>query len=904
MTHFKIVFSNPWLLLLLIPAAVLTLLPYFRLAKKYRRTRNRIVSVVLHAIVMVLCISVLSGMTFSYDVVNSNNEIILLVDASYSNREEKAEKDEFVQDVINNSGSDYKIGIVTFGYTQQYVAELSSDMKTVYRQYLEASTEPDNTATDISAALNYASGLFSNPKSAKIVLVSDGIETDGTAVNVIRSIAATGIKVDTVSFPNREEPEVQIVGVTTPTTSISVAEETMLTMTLRSNLGDKQSAVVTVYDNAVESVQKEIEISDTTQSFEIPITFGEIGLHALRFELKIENDTVTYNNEYYSYVNLLKFDNILIVENVTGEATALSGVLDEEYNVTVLSISDDLDALPKNTTEIGAYEQVILVNVAHSDMPLGFEDLLYTYVNDMGGGLFTVGGSNYETDANGKLVPHAYNRDDMYGTVLQKLLPVQVVDYTPPIAVMIIIDRSGSMGSGEGSKLEQAKLGALSCLDALSTRDFCGIMTLENSYSEEVRVTPVSQRDVIRNAINSIPENGGGTVFSGAIDRAGRALLAENVKSRHIILVTDGQPSDKLEEYGAYIDINAKAGITMSVIGVYGNDANTSTYEANMKAAAERGNGKYHSDAEGNIGTIMYNDLMNEAIQEIAYGEPFTPKINDYTKVVADIDPETMPSLTGYYGTREKAGAVIPLTGEFDIPIYAQWSVGAGKVGSFLSDLSGIWSAEFINDETGQKLIHNIINELFPTHEIIPREMEVTFDEDNYRTRMNIYTELEEGETIEVQVTPKSEDAILYYTSGTVPVTMTGEGTRCSFEIVCPGLYEIVVQKKDAEGTVLTQITVHKTFSYSEEYNEFPEEQTLLETLAKLGGGVTIGEDIRDVFASFSRYLHYEYDPRILFLILASVLFLLDIAVRKFKFKWIHEIVRDYRMKREMEREQ
>ena len=41
-----------------------------------------------------------------------------------------------------------------------------------------------------------------------------------------------------------------------------------------------------------------------------------------------------------------------------------------------------------------------------------------------------------------------------------------------------------------------------------------------------------------------------------------------------------------------------------------------------------------------------------------------------------------------------------------------------------------------------------------------------------------------------------------------------------------------------------------------------------------------------------------SFDPRYLFMILALVLFLTDVAVRKFKFKWPHEIVRAFRDKR------
>ncbi len=61
MTNFQINFEYPWLLLLLIPAIALTLLPYLRMQKRYRRTRNRVISVVLHMVVMVLCVTLEIG---------------------------------------------------------------------------------------------------------------------------------------------------------------------------------------------------------------------------------------------------------------------------------------------------------------------------------------------------------------------------------------------------------------------------------------------------------------------------------------------------------------------------------------------------------------------------------------------------------------------------------------------------------------------------------------------------------------------------------------------------------------------------------------------------------------------------------------------------------------------------
>ena len=116
MTNFSIQFTYPWFLLLLIPALFFSLFPYFRMAKKYRRTRNHIISVVLHTTAMVLCIFVFSGMHFDYQTINSNNEVFLLVDVSYSGRETQEKKNEFVQSVLDSGNPEYKVVIITFGY--------------------------------------------------------------------------------------------------------------------------------------------------------------------------------------------------------------------------------------------------------------------------------------------------------------------------------------------------------------------------------------------------------------------------------------------------------------------------------------------------------------------------------------------------------------------------------------------------------------------------------------------------------------------------------------------------------------------------------------------------------------------------------------------------------------------
>ena len=95
MTNFRIEFLYPWLLLLLIPMFALSFFLYFRISKRYRRTRNRITSMVLHFIVGTLSILTLAGITFNYEIPNLETEVILLVDSTYSGESVDEQKKDF-----------------------------------------------------------------------------------------------------------------------------------------------------------------------------------------------------------------------------------------------------------------------------------------------------------------------------------------------------------------------------------------------------------------------------------------------------------------------------------------------------------------------------------------------------------------------------------------------------------------------------------------------------------------------------------------------------------------------------------------------------------------------------------------------------------------------------------------
>jgi uncharacterized membrane protein len=814
--------------------------------------------------------------------------------------------------VVDSNNSAFKLGIVTFGYDQVYAAELTKDMSTVYSSYLQAPL-PDVTATDVESALNYAATLFEYPETARIVLISDVLETDGSVAKTIKSVAAKGIKVDTVYMSDdSRDDEVQLIGMERPEERIEVGSPFSVKLSLQSNY--QGTATITPYDNDVAGIPFELVLKEGVQDVYVPFEFTLPGLHRMSFEIEAGGDTLAENNVFHSYIYLEIFDDILVIESNHNESEALCRMLKDELNATVMNIGSVAGTLT-SVDELRRYDEIVLVNVSNGDMPEGFVELLHTYVHDFGGGLFTICGNAPDSNPNDEeWTANAYTREDMYGTLYQDMLPVEAINYTPPTAVMIVIDRSGSMTTDTSgnplpeseNKLLFAKNGAVECVELLSERDYVGIMSFADLYTEHIELTPRTQRDKILAAIEHIDgEGGGGTNFSPALERAGKALAAmTDVENKHIIFITDGEPSAAdAERYKYWLQENAKNGITTSVIGVRCTTSAKNTMTTLLTNYAGMSEENFHDVTDLNsASSTIKKDFEVNKIMDVNY-ETFTPKINDVNSpIVEGVLQENMPSLDGFYGLKAKEDADVILSGRFT-PIYAQWSFGLGRVGTFACDLNGTWSSSFIDTPEGNAIVNNIIASLFPLEDLKPKEIEVEHEGGNYFTKLNVFTDLEDGQYIEVTVTsPDTEDG-----ESNIQILTAGAEdnySRLSFTVKTPGIHQIITSKRAADGTLLAETVVYKALSYSQEYNVFTDKdaaKALSEQLATDGRGIIIDEPYQ-VYENAAKFRHVDIDPRIPMMIALLILFLLDIAVRKFKWKWPHEIIRDRKAQKAMSR--
>lgn len=942
MYNLRLDFSNPWWLLLLLPAIALTLIPYFRLAKRYRKTRNRITSMALHLAVTLFAVCLLSGMAFKYEVPNTENEIILLVDVSDTEEQSAKNRDAFVETVLKDSRYDgFKVGVVTFGFDQKYIVPLTYNVAGIYKAYQEMLEIecPDASATDIASALEYTATLFNNPETAKIVLVTDGKETDREANSVIRAVAANGIRVDVAHVTSQYEgDDVQLLDVVLPDRYVAVGDPCSIGLSLQSVVATEAEITLTVEGEELGSISSSqtVKLEKGENIINFTHAFAEDGLNEIVFSVApSEDDFLTQNSTYCTYMYLQEFNKLLILERAEGESTELVKLLNDgtteekpRYVIDVKNVGDN--DVPKTAEAFCNYDQVIMNNIANADMPDGLAARLEEYVNVYGGGMFTVGGKDQDGNAN------AYNREDMYGTTYQRMLPVEAIKYTPPVGVIFIVDRSGSMGDSSGgqTKLQLAVQGVSASLQSLTERDYIGIMTLDNAAGSILELTPRTQEAKILAALSKIQTAGGGTVFSDAIMAAGLKLRAETrVERRHIVIVTDGQAGEPPEEYlsiakDLYEDPDRS--VTISVVGI---DINVGLTISEMKKLCEETAGGRFIAAASNDDLIfkMKEELNEPAIEQVIY-ETFNPLVaNELSPIVKDISRlENQPSaldftIDGFYGVKVRPTADLILTGEYNVPLYAQWKYGAGTVGSFMCDLQGAkgWSADLMASEHGKKLIRNMVTGLMPVTDIRPKDIRMDLKENNYTNQMSVYTDIEEGGSVKGTITPMfkggeqtpiSLNEVTAQKTGNCyvlsPLSAANQYARCTLIVKETGVYKITLIKYNAAGKEVSSMTAYKTFSFSDEYDveldaEVLETEKLntadrLATLAQKGNGSVIKEldDPIEVFKDFVTALTKTYDPKFVLAILAIVAFLLDIAVRKFKFKWPHELIREWKEKK------
>ena len=848
MSSISLQFDRPWALLLLIPAVILILFPFFRLPAVRRKSFKRIVPAVLHCVIAAILVTLMAGTT----VVSTSNEqqVMILLDLSDSTRkvqDEITEKADILRSLLDKSAT---VGMMAFADDSVYEISVDSADELNIRKL-------DTDATDIASALTVAAAAMSSDKGERIILLSDGKQTRNDASAIAYSLNNSGIRVDAMYFDTTDDgtPEVQISTVQS-TEGGFVGDTVTITAEITSNTAE--AAVLTLFDNDTEAGSMVLALEEGSNIVTMDVTAETTGIHVYYMELETESDTVTENNSAYAYADIAGGASVLIICNRLADSTSLMALLENSMSVTTVIARK----APETIIEMCNYDEVVLLNVDYEDLPEGFDALAKTYVEDYGRSLLTVGGKGTMMYGN------------MEGTELEDLLPVEMslseTGEGQSVAIMLVIDCSSSM-TQNSNYLTLAKQGAIKCVEALSDADYAGVISFNSTATVNQSLTQTTEDNiaVISRTISGLTTSRG-TYYTQALKLAYEELSESTADIKYVMFLSDGAPQDN--GYLGMARTMAENGITVSTIGIGG------TYSA-LSDIAEYGMGRYYAVTRAtDLPDIMLSETEQVVVSSYITGD-ITVTVGNNGTVTEGIENSDIPHLTGYLGTTLKDEAAAYLVTDDGRPIYAMWQYGAGISAVFTSDLSSGWSAEWFESDLGQELIEKII--------------EAGTGESHSDSAMDIsFTRY--GDTVKVIVTTSGdtgEGRVVLSVAGNggtdiTELALTAGGTYTGyFELDGAGIYETIATWTDADGGLLDYVQSAYAAMYSEEYNAFAASgKSMLEAIVSYSGGkVTV--DMEYLASVHVTGVSEITDPFILLSILAAVLFLIDVAIRKVRWK-------------------
>ncbi len=566
---------------------------------------------------------------------------------------------------VAQRGPGHRFALVTFG-AEAAVAEGLTDLPS-----LVPAARPPGHRTDIGAAIRTALGLLPSSGARRIVLMSDGRDTAGGAAEAAALAAAGGVEVGIVPLGATGAADARIDTLQAPP-EVRPGERFEVRVWVESS--EPASGILRLLLAGREVWQGTVRLPAGRTLARVPQQAAGPGALIYEARLEVAPDDLAENNRGFAVVRVAGTAPVLY-------AARERGPLPRWLRAQGLEVRETLpEALPAKAAAYAGTPVVVLDDVPATALSPAQMRALREYVSVMGGGLVVAGG------------PHAFGPGGYAGTDLEATLPLAMdVRHRvaiPSMAVVLVIDASGSMGSfgPEIAKVELAKEAAQSVIDLLGERDLIGVIAFDQAPHWLARPTEARQREQVLAQVSRVTA-GGGTNLYPALLEAERALRQVEARVKHVIVLSDGQtdPGD----FRGVVARMARDKITLSSVAV-GNDAD----QEFMRDLAAWGRGRYYFTRD--LYTIPQIVTAEALLATRAYlvEEQFRPVISPASPLLRGLAP---PPLGGYVATAPRPSATLhALTPQQD-PLLASWQFGLGRAVAFTSDARPRWAALWLS---------------------------------------------------------------------------------------------------------------------------------------------------------------------------------------------------------------
>ena len=710
--------------------------------------------------------------------------------------------------------------------------------------------EKPQAETRLERALFAAEGAFADSGARRIVLFSDGRETRGDARRAARALGVEKIQIMPVQLPAATDPEVSVVDVHAPDAARK-GEQIEVRIVVRSTVGQKARVSLTEGGRPVweDTVQLKAGDNDLPAS----MTFESSGRVTLRADIAPERDTIKDNNEREQTLYVAGPPRVLLGLSRIDQVSALADALTLQ-GIDVVRF--DPPGAPQSIDELAGFDAVVLDELVPARIDEFTQSLIESYVRDLGGGLLFV---------TGQVGIGTLDRN----SPIQRVLPLgsedRVENQIPPVAMVMVVDRSGSM---EGDKLAWTKRAALGTLDALPPDAQVGLVAFDADFRWIAPLNVVSNRQVLTDEINSLSA-GGGTRFYPALEDVYFQLGQSKAAVKHIVLLTDGLSTDGVD-FKPLAQKMAAAGITCSTVSI--------SSEADLPLLRDiariSGGRTFVTNSASEVKRI-FADESRIATKRAQVDHPFTPTLSGYFAPLARLDLSATPQLLGYVATTLRTGAQQVMTAENKQPLLGVWRYGLGQAAVFASDADGSWAREWVKWPDYPRLWSGVVRQLMRDR----TSSALTIDGKVIDGSLEVVAELDEAHAKNA----KNLDVEVYATdsatvSHRVEMTRTGPGQlRGRTPWSSDG--SIVLNAKAQDGSALLGAAVRVVDQVITPELVLGDDEALLATIAQLSGGEVVSIDNLEQASSSSGQHRVPLAPWML--ALALIVFLVDLFVKR-----------------------
>lgn len=796
--------------------------------------------------------------------------VVFLVDVSDSVPKPTVSAEiDYVRRAIESMAPDDQSAVVLFGAD----ALVERSMSTA-RELTQVTSAPVTNQTDLAGAIRLGMALFPSGAARRMVILSDGDQTSGDALSVVKFAAASGIQIISLPFLKQTENEALVSAVDAPA-RLRPGEKFDLNVSV--DAGAAMQATVRVLAGDKIIYEKPHDLHKGTQTFSLPLTAGE-DAGFVNYQVQItpnQQDGFFQNNRLDAFSQIEGPPRILVIAPPPGqiqpdglprpdEAAALLAAL-QSTGFRVDSVTPT--GMPLSLPGLAQYNSVILVNAPATAFSPSQLDNLQIYVRDLGGGLVAVGG------------PTSYGVGGYYGTQLEDLLPVdmQIKDEKrrPTLGIVFIIDHSGSMDESAGSttKLELAKEAAARSVRLLFPKDRVGVIAFDDAANWVVPMTDLSDPGAVTSAIGGIGSGGGTNILAG-VQAMADVLPGDPAKVKHVILLTDGI-ADEAGIPELVKKLNTENGITLSTVAV-GSDA-----APFLKDLARIGQGRYHAtDNPASIPSI-FTEETTLASRAYIVEESFFPALVNSSPIMAGIN--SIPRIHGYVATSAKDLAQVILKSEKEDPILATWQYGLGRSVAFTSDATGRWGRDWVSWPGYASFWAQTVRSTLGDSSNTALEMKVALDDTTKKAHVTL------------DARSRSGGFLNGYQIKANVVGPDGKAQAVTLRQIAPGRYETFFDPNE-QGVYLLRFdgqpengvagqsfaqTNGWTLSYSPEYRRIESDPDLLLRLAALTGGKLATANPAEIFTHDLQATGAATPLWPWLLLTAALLLPLDVASRR-----------------------